>query len=62
MQYEYTQPGFPFLTYINSEKRVNMTDLSVYMKQKANGKCICCINARSSVYDIIIDSLYLCIK
>lgn len=54
MQYEYTHPGFPFLTYINSEKRVNMTDLCVYMKQKAN--------ARSSVYDIIINSLYLCIK
>lgn len=44
------------------KKWVNMTDLCIYMKQKANGKCISCINLRSSVYDIIINSLYLCIK
>lgn len=53
---------FPFWHTLTLKKKVNMTDLCVYMKQKANGKCIYCINARSSVYDIIINSLYLCIK
>lgn len=36
MQYEYTHPGFPFLTYINSEKK-SQNDRLVCLYEKQTG-------------------------